>query len=144
MTQTVKAGKEDNILEIGTGSGYQAASLSVVAEKIYTIEIIPQLAQTASLRLKKRGYTNVTVRCADAYYGWQEQVPFDAIIVTAAAGHIPPPLLKQLKPGGRMVIPVGGPFMVQSLVLAKKDKAGVITTQNLMPVRFVPFTGKRE
>ena len=144
MTQTVKAGKEDKILEIGTGSGYQAAILSAIAGEIYTIEIIPQLAQTASLRLKKRGYKNVKARCADGYYGWQQQAPFDAIIVTAAAGHIPPPLLKQLKPGGRMVIPVGGPFMVQSLVLAKKDKAGAITTQNLMPVRFVPFTGKSE
>lgn len=142
MTEIVKAGKGNKILEIGTGSGYQAAILSAVAGSIYTIEIIPQLAQTASLKLKEMKYENVTVRCADGYYGWQEHAPFDAIIVTAAAGHIPPPLLKQLKPGGRMVIPVGGPFMVQSLVLVKKDEAGAITTENLMAVRFVPFTGR--
>ena len=144
MTEIVKAGKGDAILEIGTGSGYQAAILSAIAGRIYTIEIIPQLAQMASLRLKEMGYENVTVRCADGYYGWQGHAPFDAIIVTAAAGHIPPPLLKQLKPKGRMVIPVGGPFMVQSLVLVEKDEAGAITTQNLMPVRFVPLTGRPE
>jgi protein-L-isoaspartate(D-aspartate) O-methyltransferase len=143
MTEIVKAGKGDRILEIGTGSGYQAAILSPIAGSVYTIEIIPQLAKTASLRLKEMKYENVTLRCDDGYYGWQEHAPFDAIIVTAAAGHIPPPLLKQLKPGGRMVIPVGGPFMVQSLVLVKKDQAAAVTTQNLMAVRFVPFTGKR-
>ncbi len=142
MTEIVKANNGDKILEIGTGSGYQAAILSFIAGRVYTIEIIPQLAEMASLRLKETGYENVTVRCADGYYGWQKHAPFDAIIVTAAAGHIPPPLLKQLKPKGRMVIPVGGPFMVQSLVLVEKDEAGAITTQSLMPVRFVPLTGR--
>ncbi|MBW2560942.1 MAG: protein-L-isoaspartate(D-aspartate) O-methyltransferase [Deltaproteobacteria bacterium] len=144
MTKIIKVNREDTVLEIGTGSGYQAAVLSAVAEKVYTIEIIPQLAETAAHKLEKLGYKNVTVRHADGYYGWEEHAPFDAIIVTAAAGHIPPRLLKQLKPGGKMVIPVGGPFMVQSLVLVEKDSDGRITTRNLMAVRFVPFTGRHE
>jgi protein-L-isoaspartate(D-aspartate) O-methyltransferase len=143
MTQIAQASREHTILEVGTGSGYQAAILAAIAGKVYTIEIIPELAEKSSLRLKEMRYGNVAVRCSDGYYGWPEHAPFDAIIVTAAAGHIPPPLLKQLKPGGRMVIPVGGPFMIQSLVLAKKDEAGAITTRNLMSVRFVPLTGKR-
>lgn len=144
MTEIIKADRGDTVLEIGTGSGYQAAVLSAVAGKVYTIEIIPELAESASLRLKEMGYENVTARCADGYYGWEGHAPFDAIIVTAAAGHIPPPLLKQLKPGGRMVVPVGGPFMVQSLVLVEKDSAGRITTRSLMAVRFVPLTGRHE
>ncbi len=142
MTQIVHAGRNTGVLEIGTGSGYQAAILSAIGAKVYTIEIIPELAKAAALRLKDMKYKNVIVRCADGYYGWKEHAPFDAIIVTAAAGHIPPPLLKQLRPGGRMVIPIGGPFMVQNLVLAIKDEAGGIKTQNLMPVRFVPLTGR--
>ncbi|MDO9515974.1 MAG: protein-L-isoaspartate(D-aspartate) O-methyltransferase [Syntrophales bacterium] len=144
MTQIIKVNRGDTVLEIGTGSGYQAAVLSAVAGKVYTIEIIPQLAKLAARRLEELGYENVSARCADGYYGWQRYAPFDAIIVTAAAGHIPPPLLKQLKPGGRMIIPVGGPFMVQSLILVEKDRAGRITTRNLMAVRFVPLTGRHE
>ncbi|MBN2438373.1 MAG: protein-L-isoaspartate(D-aspartate) O-methyltransferase [Deltaproteobacteria bacterium] len=144
MTEIVEADRESAVLEIGTGSGYQAAVLAAVAGSVYTIEIIPELAESATRQLEKLGYGNVTVRCADGYYGWEEHAPFDAIIVTAAAGHIPPPLVRQLKPGGRMVIPVGGPFMVQNLVLVEKDSAGKITTRNLMAVRFVPLTGRRE
>jgi protein-L-isoaspartate(D-aspartate) O-methyltransferase len=144
MTEILNLDEESMVLEIGTGSGYQAAILSSIVKEVYTIEIIPELAESASLRLEKIGYKNVSVKSGDGYYGWPEHMPFDAIIVTAAAGHIPPPLLKQLKKGGRMVIPVGGHFMVQSLVLVEKDKVGGITTRNLMSVRFVPLTGKHK
>jgi len=142
MTEILKIKKGDTVLEVGTGSGYQAAVLSVLANKIYTIEIIPELVLQADQRLKDLGYKNVYVKNADGYYGWQEQAPFDAIIVTAAAGHIPTPLIRQLKRGGRMVIPVGSPFMVQSLVMIKKGQGGEITTENMMYVRFVPLTGE--
>jgi protein-L-isoaspartate(D-aspartate) O-methyltransferase len=141
MTEVLKIGKGDTVLEIGTGSGYQAAVLSPIVKRVYTMEIIPELAASSKERLKKLGYSNVEVKEGDGYHGWPEKAPFDAIIVTAAAGHIPPPLIKQLKNGGRMVIPVGGFFMVQNLVLVSKDKKGEITTQNLLPVRFVPLTG---
>ena len=144
MTEIIKVNRGSTVLEIGTGSGYQAAVLSAVAGKVYTVEIIPQLAKSAARRLKGLGYGNITVRHADGYYGWEKHAPFDAIIVTAAAGHIPPPLIKQLKPGGRMVIPVGGPFMTQSLVLVRKEQGGRIATRNLMAVRFVPLTGRHE
>lgn len=144
MTEVLNLDEGSRVLEIGTGSGYQAAILSCIVKKVYTIEIIPELAESASLKLKKIGYQNVEVTCSDGYYGWREYAPFDAIIVTAAAGHIPPPLLKQLKKGGRMVIPVGGHFMIQSLVLVEKDNTGKITTRNLMAVRFVPLTGKHK
>ncbi len=142
MTEVLNLNKASTVLEIGTGSGYQAAILSPIVKKVYTIEIIPELSGTSSDRLKKLGYRNVEVAMGDGYYGWEQHAPFDAIIVTAAAGHIPPPLLAQLKPGGRMVIPVGGSLMVQNLVLVHKDKEGKITTRNLLPVRFVPLTGK--
>jgi protein-L-isoaspartate(D-aspartate) O-methyltransferase len=141
MTEVLKIGKGDTVLEIGTGSGYQAAVLSPIVKRVYTMEIIPELAASSKERLKKLGYSNVEVKEGDGYHGWPEKAPFDAIIVTAAAGHIPPPLVKQLKNGGRMVIPVGGFFMVQNLVLVSKDKKGEITTRNLLPVRFVPLTG---
>jgi protein-L-isoaspartate(D-aspartate) O-methyltransferase len=141
MTEVLKVGKGDTVLEIGAGSGYQAAVLSPLVKKVYTMEIIPELAASSKERLKKLGYSNVEVKEGDGYYGWPEKGPFDAIIVTAAAGHIPPPLIQQLKNGGRMVIPVGGFFMVQNLVLVSKDKKGEITTRNLLPVRFVPLTG---
>lgn len=144
MTEILNLDKESRVLEIGTGSGYQAAILSRIAKEAYTIEIIPKLAESASLRLKKLDYKNIEVACGDGYYGWPEHAPFDAIIVTAAAGHIPPPLLKQLKAGGKMVIPVGGPFMIQNLVLVEKDDTGKITTRNLISVRFVPLTGKHK
>jgi protein-L-isoaspartate(D-aspartate) O-methyltransferase len=141
MTEVLKVGKGDTILEIGTGSGYQAAILSPMVKKVYTVEIIPELATSAQKRLNRLGFSNVEVKEGDGYYGWPEKAPFDAIIVTAAAGHIPPALIKQLKNGGRMVIPVGGFFMVQNLVLVSKDRRGEIITRNLLPVRFVPLTG---
>ncbi len=141
MTEVLKVRKGDTVLEIGTGSGYQAAILSPMVKKVYTMEIIPELASSAKERLKKLGFANVEVKEGDGYFGWPEKAPFDAIIVTAAAGHIPPALIKQLRNGGRMVIPVGGFFMVQNLVLVSKDQKGEITTRNLLPVRFVPLTG---
>jgi protein-L-isoaspartate(D-aspartate) O-methyltransferase len=142
MTEVLRLNSMSKVLEIGTGSGYQAAILSPLAKEVYSIEIIPELAGEASALLKRLGYHNVEVATGDGYYGWKEHAPFDAIIVTAAAGHIPPALVEQLKNNGRMVIPVGGPFTVQNLVLIQKDQNGRITTRNLMPVRFVPLTGK--
>ena len=144
MTEVLNLKKESRVLEVGTGSGYQAAILSPLVKKVYTIEIIKELSRAATTRLKKLGYNNIEVAIGDGYYGWADHAPFDAIIVTAAAGHIPPPMLKQLKNGGRLVIPVGGAFMVQNLILVVKDNEGKITTQNLMPVRFVPLTSKHD
>lgn len=142
MTELLKPKKEHIALEVGTGSGYQAAILSELVKEVYTIEIIPELEKQAKERLKRLGYKNVKVKNADGYYGWKEHAPFDVIIVTAAAGHIPPPLVKQLKPGGKMCIPVGGRFSIQNLILVEKKKDGKITTRNIMPVQFVPLTGK--
>jgi protein-L-isoaspartate(D-aspartate) O-methyltransferase len=128
------------VLEVGTGSGYQAAVLAELAGRVRTIEIIPDLARGAGERLRGR-YGNVEARAGDGYHGWPEAAPFDAIVVTAAAGHVPPPLVRQLGPGGRMVIPVGSRFSVQQLVLVEKDGAGAVTTRQLLPVAFVPLTG---
>jgi len=139
MTEVVKPKPGHKVLEIGAGSGYQAAVLAEIVEEVYTIEIIEALASQAAERLKKLGYDNIHVRNADGYYGWPEEAPFDAIVVTAAADHIPPPLIDQLKDGGRMIIPVGSPLRVQQLMLVEKSD-GETTTRNLMPVRFVPFT----
>lgn len=144
MTEVLNLSKNSTVLEVGTGSGYQAAILSPIVKKVYTIEIIPELATSAAVRLKDLGYNNVDAGIGDGYYGWNKYAPFDAIIVTAAAGHIPPPLLEQLKNNGRMIIPVGGSFMVQNLILISKDKEGTITTRNLIPVRFVPLTGRHD
>ena len=142
MTDLLEPEAGDVVLEIGTGSGYQAAILSRLVSRVYTIEIIPELAKIASKRLQRLGFENVEVKNADGYYGWKEHGPFDAIIVTAAASHIPPPLVKQLKPGGIMVIPVGAVFQVQQLSLVKKSLDGELTTRQVLPVRFVPFTGE--
>ena len=142
MTDLIEPRKDAVVLEIGTGSGYQAAVLAKLVSKVCTIEIIPELGKEAEKRLKTLGYTNVVARIGDGYYGWKEHAPFDAIVVTAAAGQIPPPLLQQLKPGGRMIIPVGGPFFVQHLILVEKKADGTYTTRQLMPVAFVPFTGE--
>jgi protein-L-isoaspartate(D-aspartate) O-methyltransferase len=141
MTDLLKPRAQDRVLEIGTGSGYQAAVLSELVEEVYTIEIIGDLAQQAESRLQQQGYDNIEVRNGDGYYGWEEHAPFDAIVVTAAAGHVPPPLIRQLKPGGRMVIPVGSRFMVQQLVLVEKALDGTTTTRQILPVMFVPLTG---
>ncbi|MGZ3595602.1 MAG: protein-L-isoaspartate(D-aspartate) O-methyltransferase [Syntrophales bacterium] len=144
MTEILDLNKNSRILEVGTGSGYQAAILSPIVKQVYTIEIIPELATSAAARLKNLGYHNVEVAIGDGYYGWNKYAPFDAIIVTAAAGHIPPRLVEQLKNNGRMVIPVGSSFLVQNLILVTKDKDGNVTTSNLMPVRFVPLTGRHD
>jgi len=142
MTDMLELKPTDRVLEIGTGSGYQAAVLAEIAKEVYTIEVIGELGATARKRLEKLGYNNVTTRVGDGYYGWEEHAPFDAIIVTAAAGHIPPPLLRQLKPGGRMIIPVKSFFYIQYLILVSKDKNGKVTTRQTLPVRFVPLTGE--
>ncbi len=143
MTDLVAPAPGQIALEVGTGSGYQAALLADLGMRVYTMEIIEPLAEAAKARLEKLGYRNVTTRWGDGYDGWAEHAPFDAILVTAAASHIPPPLLAQLKPGGRMVIPVGGRFLTQQLVLIKKDAEGRITTRQILPVRFVPLRRKR-
>ena len=131
----------ETVLEVGTGSGYQAAILGHLAAETYTIEIVPPLAQKAGSLLERLGYHTVTGRQGDGYSGWKEQAPYDAIIVTAAASHVPPPLIRQLKAGGVMIIPVGNPFLTQSLMLVRKEDDGSIKTRHLLPVRFVPLTG---
>jgi len=141
MTDLLEPKPTDKVLEIGAGSGYQAAVLGALTAQVYTVEIIEPLGLAAGERLQRLGYANVHARVGDGYYGWPEAAPFDAIVVTAAAGHIPPPLIQQLKPGGRMVIPVGSTFMVQQLVLVEKDMDGRLTTRQILPVRFVPLTG---
>jgi protein-L-isoaspartate(D-aspartate) O-methyltransferase len=127
------------VLEVGTGSGYQAAILAAIGCEVYTVEIFEALAAGAERRLEQLGFGNVTVRHADGHVGWAEAAPFDAILVTAAAGYIPPLLIEQLKPGGRLVIPVGSVYGVQNLILVDKDEAGELRTRNLLPVRFVPL-----
>jgi len=142
MTDLLETNKDDVVLEIGTGSGYQAAVLAELVRKVYTIEIIKGLGESARERLERLRYKNIEVRIADGYFGWEEHAPFDSIIVTAAAGHVPPPLIRQLKPGGRIVIPVGGVYQVQMLMVVTKDASGKLKTQQVLPVRFVPLTGK--
>jgi protein-L-isoaspartate(D-aspartate) O-methyltransferase len=142
MTDLLEVEPGDVVLEVGTGSGYQAAVLAELVDHVYTVEIVAPLARAAARNLQRLGYDNVTVRHADGYYGWAEHGPFDAIIVTAAAGRIPPPLVRQLKPGGRMVVPVGQPFAVQQLMFVQKDHRERVTTRQILPVRFVPLTGE--
>ncbi len=141
MTDLLQLKEGDQVLEIGTGSGYQAAVLAEIVKSVYSIEIIEPLGKEAAERLKSLGYSNVEVRLGDGYYGWPETAPFDAIIVTAAASHVPPPLLKQLKPGGRMVIPLGAHFMTQYLMVVEKQTDGSVTSRQIVPVSFVPLTG---
>jgi len=140
MTDLLRVGRDDKVLEIGTGSGYQAAVLAHLVRQVHTVEIVEPLARQAAARLRSLGYQNVSVLHADGYNGLKAEAPFDAIIVTAAATHIPPPLVQQLKPGGRMVIPVGGPFATQTLMLVEKNAAGKVTTRHVLPVAFVPLT----
>lgn len=142
MTDLLDLEADDAVLEIGTGSGYQAAILAQIVRRVYSVEIIPELAAEARARLRRLGYDNIETRVGDGYYGWKAHAPFDAIVVTAAAGHVPPPLLEQLKPGGRMVIPVGSAFLTQQLVLVRKDADGHVHTRQVLPVAFVPLTGK--
>jgi protein-L-isoaspartate(D-aspartate) O-methyltransferase len=142
MTEALKLTRNSKVLEIGTGSGYQAAVCAEIAREVYTIEIVDELAESAKKRLKELGYRNVFVKAGDGYFGWPEHAPFDAIIGTAAAGHIPKPLIEQLKPGGRMILPFGSPKGFQYLVLITKDKNGNISSRNVMPVQFVPMTGQ--
>jgi protein-L-isoaspartate(D-aspartate) O-methyltransferase len=143
MTELLEPKSNDVILEVGTGSGYQAAVLAELVARVHTIEIIEPLATRATAILRQLGYSNVEVKLGDGYYGWPEHAPYDGIVVTAAATSIPPPLIRQLKPGGRMVIPVGAPFHTQDLILLQKDAKGRVTTTSLLPVAFVPLTGDR-
>ncbi|MFB0553998.1 MAG: protein-L-isoaspartate(D-aspartate) O-methyltransferase [Phycisphaerae bacterium] len=142
MTEALQLKPDSKVLEIGTGSGYQAAVCAEIAKEVYTIEIVEGLAKRAEKCLKELGYPNVFVRFGDGFFGWPDVAPFDAIIGTAAAGRIPEPLLEQLKPGGRMILPYGRPWDFQYLVLITKDEKGNLHKSNVMPVRFVPMTGE--
>lgn len=142
MTEVTKASSGKKVLEIGTGSGYQAAILAEIVDTVYTIEIIPELAKEASERFINMGYKNIFTRCGDGYNGWPEHAPFDIIIVTAAAETIPAPLTEQLAENGRLVIPVGAPYAFQELILAVK-KNGTINSKRMITVRFVPFKRKQ-
>jgi protein-L-isoaspartate(D-aspartate) O-methyltransferase len=144
MTEALRLKLTDRVLEIGTGSGYQAAVLSEIVKEVYTIEIRKILADMASKRLKDLGYSNVKVKYADGYFGWEEYAPFDAIIITAAANHIPPPLIKQLKEGGRLIVPLGSTVYYQTLTLVTKKKKEELDVEQLGSVAFVPMIGEAE
>jgi protein-L-isoaspartate(D-aspartate) O-methyltransferase len=139
MTQLIRPRAGLRVLEVGTGSGYQAAVLAETGARVWTIEIFRALAEEARVRLSRLGYRDVTVRHGDGYAGWPEAAPFDAIVVTAGADSIPPALLEQLAPGGRLVMPVGDPLLDQELVLVEKDAGGRVASRRLLPVRFVPL-----
>jgi len=140
MTDMLQLEPDDVVLEVGTGSGYQAAVLSRLVDEVHTIEIIPELAERAGEQLSEQGLDNVRTYIGDGYYGVEQAAPFDAIVVTAAASHVPPPLVAQLEPGGRMVIPVGGAFALQHLMLIEKDADGQVRSRQTLPVAFVPLT----
>src|SRR5262249_6107257 len=140
MTDLLDPKPSDVVLEIGTGSGYQAAILAELVAKVYTVEIVEALGKRAERLLGELGYRNVRARVGDGHAGWPEAAPFDAIVVTAAAGAVPQPLVDQLKPGGRMVIPVGAPAEVQHLLIVEKGADGSATIRRTLPVRFVPLT----
>jgi protein-L-isoaspartate(D-aspartate) O-methyltransferase len=142
MTELLELQRDHRVLEIGTGSGYQAAVLAELCDHVFTIEIIPSLGKQAEKILRELGYSNIHLRIGDGYEGWPEQAPFDRIIVTCAPDDIPEPLISQLAPGGRIVIPVGKPYGNQYMVVVRKDNKGRITREHKYPVRFVPMTGK--
>jgi len=142
MTQLAEPKKTSRALDIGTGSGYQAAVLGEICKEVYSIEIVKSLADRAKKRLADLGYKNITVRHGDGYQGWKEKAPFDVIIVAAAPDHVPQPLIDQLAPGGKLVIPVGRYF--QELLLIKRKKDGTVDRKSVLPVRFVPMTGKAQ
>jgi protein-L-isoaspartate(D-aspartate) O-methyltransferase len=141
MTELLDLQPDDHVLEIGTGSGYQAAVLAELVGELCSIEVIPELAKRAAKALAREGYGNVGLRTGDGGLGWAERAPFDAIIVTAAAPKIPPALIEQLREGGRMVIPVGAPHGEQELILLRKSATGEVTRRSVLPVAFVPLTG---
>ena len=143
MTEAVHLKPGDRVLEIGTGSGYQAAVLSEIVKDVYTIEIRKGLVETAAKRLADLGYRNVKVKYGDGYFGWEEYAPFDAIMITASANHIPPPLIKQLKEGGRLILPLGSTLFHQTLTLVTKEK-GELKMEQREPVIFVPLIGEIE
>ncbi len=142
MSDLLNTKPTDTILEIGTGSGYQSAILSTLVKQVYSVEIIENLANSARDRLEKLGYHNVAVRMGDGYFGWPEHAPFDGVIVTAAAPHVPQPLIDQLREGGRLVIPVGLPYHYQELMVIEKKANGEIGIENVLGVSFVPLTGE--
>jgi protein-L-isoaspartate(D-aspartate) O-methyltransferase len=144
MTDLLELEPGQKVLEIGTGSGYQAAVLSELTPYVFTIEIVEPLYKSVVKRFEELGYRTIKTRLADGYDGWTEHAPFDAIIVTCAAGHVPPPLWDQLKPGGRMVIPIGGVYEVQRLIVLTKQPDGSRKSRNVLSVRFVPMTGKSQ
>lgn len=143
MTELINPKPDFKVLEIGTGSGYQAAILAKIVDQVYSIEIVTELGENVAKRFERLKIGNIKSKIDDGYYGWEEYSPFDAIVVTAASEHIPPPLIQQLKPGGKMIIPVGSPMQVQTLMLVEKNENGKIKTNSLLPVVFVPFTRKK-
>jgi protein-L-isoaspartate(D-aspartate) O-methyltransferase len=144
MTELIRPRADAIVLEVGTGSGYQAAVLSRLVKQVYTLEIVEALAEQARHRLQRLGYGNVEVSTGNGHSGWPEHAPYDAILVTAAAAGIPPALIEQLKPGGTLVIPVGADYLGQSLLVVYKDEHGKIEERNVLPVVFVPLTGTPE
>jgi len=143
MTDLLELTPDSVVLEVGTGSGYQAAVLAEIARKVYSVEVIPELAAQATARLKRHRYGNAAVRCSDGFAGWPENGPYDAIVVTACAPEIPPPLVAQLKPGGRMVVPVGRPYGHQDLTVVTKNADGTIAEKPVLPVAFVPLVREK-
>jgi len=144
MTELARPSPADRVLEVGTGSGYQAAVISRLVSRVFTVELVDPLAQSASAVLRRLGYANVTVRSGDGYLGWPEEAPFDIILVTAAPEEVPAALVAQLKPGGRLIVPVGRVWDVQDLQLIEKDAGGKVKARSVIPVRFVPMVKKRD